>query len=204
MSFLFRDESSAYHEQSPAATSLFSSAEPEPDHTVSSSVGAADALSSSSPPYTNPDPGPRLHSSHYYQHVDDSQNHTSLNIQQHEQLKRSTKDLIVLGVVLPIVLIILFGISLRHCCIVNRRHAEFHERRQSIRAAERARAREQRRLEEKSRKARAKEIEKALVSKVRLLLLGYFYNMLMNCLYAYAQFSYIMLLCFTDCIQMQV
>ena len=73
---------------------------------------------------------------------------------------------ILLVFVLPIVLILLFGLSLRHCYVSNRRHAQFHERRQNLRALERAQIRENKKNKEKKRKERLKDIEKALVIKV--------------------------------------
>ncbi|KAL7542099.1 hypothetical protein ACHAXR_011520 [Thalassiosira sp. AJA248-18] len=87
------------------------------------------------------------------------------NDAQSPQQSKWTKDDVILVIVLPIILTILFAFSLRHCFIANRRHAQFHERRQNIRAAERAHEREQRRLKEKRRKERLKEVEKALISK---------------------------------------
>lgn len=72
----------------------------------------------------------------------------------------------MLAIVLPTILGILVLVSMRHCYVVNRRQAQFHERRQNLRALERAQIREDRRLKEKKRKERLKEIEHALVSKV--------------------------------------
>ena len=82
-----------------------------------------------------------------------------------------TSDDIIMIVILPILLTILFGFSLRHCYVANRRHAQFHERRLNVRAAQRAETREQRRLKDKNRKERGKEIEKALITKVSVLFL---------------------------------
>ncbi|KAL9190258.1 hypothetical protein ACHAXT_007469 [Thalassiosira profunda] len=76
-----------------------------------------------------------------------------------------TRDDIILSVALPIIMLALFGVSLRHCYVANRRTARFHERRLSLRALERAQVRENKRLQEKERKERLKEIENALVCK---------------------------------------
>lgn len=73
---------------------------------------------------------------------------------------------ILLVIILPIVLALLFCLSIRHCYVSNRRHAEFHERRQNLRALERAQIRENKKNKEKKRKERLKDIEKALVTKV--------------------------------------
>ena len=77
-----------------------------------------------------------------------------------------SKDAIILSVVLPIILLTLVGISTRFCIISNRRHASMHERRQSMRALERAQIRENKRLAEKRKKMRLKEIDDALICKV--------------------------------------
>jgi hypothetical protein len=76
------------------------------------------------------------------------------------------KDAIILSVVLPIILLTLVGIAMRFCIISNRRHAFMHERRQNIRALERAQIRENKRLAEKRKKKRLKEIDDALICKV--------------------------------------
>jgi hypothetical protein len=76
------------------------------------------------------------------------------------------KDTIILSVVLPIILMTLVGIAMRFCIISNRRHAFMHERRQNIRALERAQIRENKRLAEKRKKKRLNEIDDALICKV--------------------------------------
>ncbi len=85
----------------------------------------------------------------------------------HQQKSSWHSDDIIIVVVLPIILAILFGLSLRHCYVSNRRHAAFHEQRQNVRALERAQVREEKRLREKRRRERLREIERALISKVR-------------------------------------
>lgn len=76
------------------------------------------------------------------------------------------KDAIILSVVLPIVLLALVGIAIRFCIISSRRQASHHERRQNIRALERAQIRENKRLAEQRKKKRLKEIDDALICKV--------------------------------------
>jgi len=71
-----------------------------------------------------------------------------------------------LFIALPIILVILFGLSSYHCYVSNRRQAQFHERRQNLRSLERAQVRENKRIKEKKRKERLKDIDKALISKV--------------------------------------
>ena len=71
-----------------------------------------------------------------------------------------------LFIALPIILVILFGLSSYHCYVSNRRQAQFHERRQNLRSLERAQVRENRRIKEKKRKERLKDIDNALISKV--------------------------------------
>jgi hypothetical protein len=75
-------------------------------------------------------------------------------------------DKIALAVIIPTVLIVLIGIAFRHCYVANKRHAELYERRQSIRAAQRAQTREERREADRKRKERVKDVEAALVSSV--------------------------------------
>jgi len=76
------------------------------------------------------------------------------------------KDTIILCVALPIVLLTLAVIAIRFCVISNRRHATMFERRQSLRALERAQIRENKRLAEQRKKKRTKEIEDALICKL--------------------------------------
>lgn len=76
------------------------------------------------------------------------------------------KDAIILSIVLPIILLALVGIAIRFCIISSRRHASMHERRQNIRALERAQIRENKRLAEQRKKKRQKEIDDALICKV--------------------------------------
>ena len=76
------------------------------------------------------------------------------------------KDAIILSVVLPIILLTLVGIAIRFCVISSRRHASHHERRQNIRALERAQIRENKRLAEQRKKKRLKEIDDSLICKV--------------------------------------
>lgn len=76
------------------------------------------------------------------------------------------KDAIILKVVLPIILLALFGMALRFCIISSRRQASIWERRQSIRALERAQIRENKRLAAERKKKRHKEIDDALICKV--------------------------------------
>ena len=71
-----------------------------------------------------------------------------------------------LFIALPIILVILFGLSSYHCYVSNRRQAQFHERRQNLRSLERAQVRENKRIKEKKRKERLKDIDNALISKV--------------------------------------
>ena len=71
-----------------------------------------------------------------------------------------------LFIALPIILVILFGLSSYHCYVSNRRQARFHERRQNLRSLERAQIRENKRIKEKKRKERLKDIDNALISKV--------------------------------------
>ena len=71
-----------------------------------------------------------------------------------------------LFIALPIILAILFGLSSYHCYVSNRRQARFHERRQNLRSLERAQVRENKRIKEKKRKERLKDIDNALISKV--------------------------------------
>ncbi len=98
------------------------------------------------------------------QHHDSNDDKAAL-LAQHAKTKWHKDDVILIAV-LPTILTLLFGLSLRHCHVSNRRHARFHERRQSVRAAQRAKTREARRLEGERRKDRAREIERALVTKV--------------------------------------
>ena len=129
--------------------------------------------------------------------------YTTAHLQDQLPGKLSNDD-IILELALPVVLIILVGLSIRHCYITNRRHAQFHEMRQSVRAAQRAETREQRRLKERKRKERVKEIEKALICKVgscvafwHVLIIGFQYWHLLHYLSRY------ILLC-ADGIEMQV
>jgi len=71
-----------------------------------------------------------------------------------------------LFIALPIILVILFGLSSYHCYVSNRRQARFHERRQTLRSLERAQVRENKRIKEKKKKERLKDIDNALISKV--------------------------------------
>ena len=76
------------------------------------------------------------------------------------------KETIILCVVLTATLLTLSAIAIRFCIISNRRHASMHERRQNLRALQRAQIRENKRLAEKRKKKRMKEIEDALICKV--------------------------------------
>mmetsp|Transcript_10455 Transcript_10455/g.14972 ORF Transcript_10455/g.14972 Transcript_10455/m.14972 type:complete len:277 (+) Transcript_10455:107-937(+) len=76
------------------------------------------------------------------------------------------KDDIILKVALPIILLALVGMAIRFCIISSRRHASIWERRQSIRALERAQVRENKRLAAERKKKRHKEIDDALICKV--------------------------------------
>ncbi len=72
----------------------------------------------------------------------------------------------ILKVVLPIILLALVGIAIRFCVVSSRRHASIYERRQNIRALERAQIRENKRLAQERKKTRHKEIDDALICKV--------------------------------------
>ena len=72
----------------------------------------------------------------------------------------------ILKVVLPIILLALIGIAIRFCVVSSRRHASIYERRQNIRALERAQIRENKRLAQERKNTRHKEIDDALICKV--------------------------------------
>ncbi len=76
------------------------------------------------------------------------------------------KDDIILKVVLPIVLLALVGMAIRFCIVSSRLHASIWERRQSIRALERAQIRENKRLAAERKKKRHREIDDALICTV--------------------------------------
>lgn len=73
---------------------------------------------------------------------------------------------IILKVVVPIILLALVGMAIRFCIISSRRHASIWERRQSIRALERAQIRENKRLAAERKKKRHEEIDDALICTV--------------------------------------
>jgi hypothetical protein len=97
----------------------------------------------------------------------DTSSNTSRNIStDSDEMFHWSGDKIALAVIIPTVLIVLIGIAFRHCYVANKRHAELYERRQSIRAAQRAQTREERREADRKRKERVKDVEAALVSSV--------------------------------------